>query len=131
LSLLRNLKKIYFKKPKFCLNILLVGLELIVDEKTKQIKDDGSFPEYKRMCRKLNVIPNDYLLRHSTDDDIKLRYRYLSKNDCTAMGYEMKVCIPKMKVGIPEIKVCTRYNIPVKEALQLIFSTVFKYASME
>lgn len=45
------------------------------------------------MCRKLNVIPNHYLLRHSTDDDIKLRHRYLSKNDCTAMGYEMKAIL--------------------------------------
>lgn len=93
---------------KFRLHCILlfdfvVGLELIVDEKTKQIKDDGLFPEYKRMCRKLNVIPNHYLLRHSTDDDIKLRHRYLSKNDCIAMGYEMKaillstICIFSLK----------------------------------
>lgn len=75
-----------------------------MDEKTKQIKDDGLFPEYKRMCRKLNVIPNHYLLRHSTDDDIRLRHRYLSKNDCIAMGYEMKARFLKPKTFFSNVK---------------------------
>ncbi|KAK3092725.1 hypothetical protein FSP39_006569 [Pinctada imbricata] len=68
----------------------LVGLELIVDEKTKQIKDDGSFPEYKQLCRKFKVTPNHYFMRHSMDEDIRMKYRYLNPGDCRAMGYEMR-----------------------------------------
>ena len=62
-----------------------------MDEKTKQVKEDGQFPEYKQKCRKHNVIPNHYFMRHSVDEDILMRYRYFSPGDCHAMGSEMKV----------------------------------------
>lgn len=69
----------------------VVGLELIVDEKTRQVRDDGIFPEYKKHCRDLKVIPNTYLIRQATEDDFKMRHRYLNPNDCRALSQEIEV----------------------------------------
>ncbi|OWF53289.1 leucine-rich repeat-containing protein 74B-like [Mizuhopecten yessoensis] len=67
-----------------------LGIELVIDERTKQIKDDGEFPEYKNLCRKYKTVPNKYFIRHSVDDVLTMRHRYLSPKDCRAMGWEME-----------------------------------------
>ncbi|KAJ8308529.1 hypothetical protein KUTeg_013403 [Tegillarca granosa] len=80
----------------------LVGLELIVDEKTRQMKDDGLFPEYKQHCREMDVIPNSYFIRHSVDDDFTMRYRYLNSGDCACMGIEMKNSLTFKKLDLED-----------------------------
>ncbi|VDI61475.1 Hypothetical predicted protein [Mytilus galloprovincialis] len=67
-----------------------VGLELIVDEKTKQIKDFGEFPEYKKRCRDLKVVPNTFLIRHATEDNFKMRHRYMTSSDCRTISKEVE-----------------------------------------
>ena len=66
-------------------------MALIVDEKTQQIKDDGVFPEYKSLCRKFKTVPNNYFIRHSVDEELMMKHRYLSTGDCRALGWEVEV----------------------------------------
>lgn len=70
-----------------------VGLDLILDEKTKQLKRDGVFSEYKQRCRDLKIVPNTFLIRNAMEDDFKMRYRYMNLSDCLAMAKEIEVIL--------------------------------------
>ena len=74
---------------KTCLFCL--GLELIADEKSREVKEDGEYPEYKHNCRRFKSTPNSYFMRHSLEDDLRMRYRYLNKGDSVSISTQMKV----------------------------------------
>lgn len=86
-----NQKYLCYLRHTLFLYIFAVGLELIVDEKTKQIKDFGEFPEYKKRCRNLKVVPNTFLIRHATEDNFKMRHRYMTSSDCRTISKEVEV----------------------------------------
>ncbi|KAL4238848.1 Leucine Rich repeat [Mactra antiquata] len=67
-----------------------IGFHLISDEKTREILDNGPFPEYKQECRKFRSNPNSYFLRHCLDDDMEMKHRYLSKPDSITMSNFIK-----------------------------------------
>ncbi|KAK7483530.1 hypothetical protein BaRGS_00025204, partial [Batillaria attramentaria] len=63
-----------------------IGLELMCDERMRACKEDGDYPEYKRLCRKYGAVPNQYFLRHIMDENLHLRFRYLSYGDSHALN---------------------------------------------
>ncbi|XP_069117808.1 leucine-rich repeat-containing protein 74A-like [Argopecten irradians] len=94
-----------------------LGMELVIDERTKQIKDDGEFPEYKNLCRKYKTVPNTYFIRHSVDDDLSMRYRYMSPKDCRAMGWEMENHLTFKKLDLADNGLGPKQMIALAEML--------------
>ncbi|XP_060078903.1 leucine-rich repeat-containing protein 74A-like [Ylistrum balloti] len=94
-----------------------LGMELIIDERTKQIKDDGDFPEYKNLCRKLKTVPNNYFIRHSVDDELTMRHRYLSAKDCQAIGWEVENHLTFKKVDLEDNGLGPKQMIALAEML--------------
>ena len=63
----------------------------MADERAQMSKEFGNYPEYKRLCRKYQVVPNSYFLRHITDEELRLNFRYLSFGDAYTLAKEIEV----------------------------------------
>ncbi|XP_033735670.1 leucine-rich repeat-containing protein 74A-like isoform X2 [Pecten maximus] len=94
-----------------------LGKELVIDERTKQIKEDGEFPEYKNLCRKYKTVPNSYFIRHSVEDELTMRYRYLSPKDCRAIGWEMEKHLTFKKLDLSDNGLGPKQMIALAEML--------------
>ncbi|XP_052770142.1 leucine-rich repeat-containing protein 74A-like [Mya arenaria] len=67
-----------------------IGFALIADEKSREIIQEGMFPEYKQECRKYKSNPNSYLMRHGLDDEVSMKHRYLNEGDSKTISNLVK-----------------------------------------
>ena len=54
-------------------------------------EDNGLFFDYKRLCRKLKVVPNNFFMRHAMDDQFTMKHRYPGYSDVRALMHDIQV----------------------------------------
>ncbi|XP_041350622.1 leucine-rich repeat-containing protein 74A-like isoform X1 [Gigantopelta aegis] len=53
-------------------------------------EDHGLFYDYKKLCRKLKVVPNTFFIRHAMEDRFTMKHRYPAYNDVRALMHDIQ-----------------------------------------